>query len=305
VHRVSGLGWAFIGLAVLVGLARLDRYDFLAPDRQWTLYDGLALIATGATFLLVLAPVLLLHRRPRAWSEDRMLAIAAIAVACGPILDVATRSGQSQLFEWMTTADGFDGDPDLIAASRLLLVAPGWLLALVAPVAIVRGLDRFSDHPPARFARSTVAITTGLVVLLFPAAMVVSLLAAAAAGAEISMSWWVFPEQVRSLTVVAAWTWAALAAMAGVRAGRGRWWLFLLVSAVLAELAPDLLLALWSIASTVAHESQWVPDVAGWVFGLVGLAVAGGSFALAGAFASVPRSSTAASFRNSEAPDWQ
>ena len=288
VHWISGTAWLVVGLAALVAVARLDRVGLLQPDREWSLDDGFGLASTAGAVLLVLVPALLLHRRPAAWSEDRALAVAAILVAAGPVLGEVSSFVQRQVFAWLTMSDTFDGSLDLTQAVWALFAVPGWLVAIAAPLLVVRGFDRLDGRPPARFRGATVALIVAAVLLILVSAQGGAVALAASSDAEISIGWTAIAV-IPSLALSAAWTWAALAALAGARAGRGRWWLLLLVSAILAGLVPDALMGVGGVAGALAVADDFWYAVMPAVWGLFTLAIAAGKAALAGAFVSVPR----------------
>jgi hypothetical protein len=294
VHVISGPGWVLVGLAALVAIARLDAFDLLDADRQWSVDDGFTLAAVLGSVVLVLVPVLLLHRRPAVWSEDRMLAVAAIVVAAQPVVGAVVGFVHSLVFAWLTASDDVEVASDLVQPVWMLLALPGWVLAFAAPLLIVWGFDRLDDRPPARFPRSRVVLVIGLLILLLVGALAGALLVAAAAGTEVSISWWSIASEIPPLALSAAWTWAALAALASGRAHRGRWWLLLLVSVILANLVPAAVASLGYYAAALSVESGpwWDATLAMWR--LDGIAIAAGALALAGAFASVPRAAVAA-----------
>ncbi len=290
VHRISGPGWAFVGLAVLVAIARLGANGLLELERQWSLDDAFSLAVIAGSVLLVLVPVLLLHRRPAAWSEDRLLTVAAIVVAAGPILAAITRVVWGFLFSWLTMGDAIDAGPDLVQPVSMLLAVPGWLVAIATPLLVVWGFDRLDDRPPARFPGASVVLVVGLVVLLLAGPLAGALLLAPASNGEASAgSSWTILNVVPWLVIPAAWTWAALAALAGIRAGRGHWWRLLLASVILAEFIPDALANLGYVLGSVMVESGPWSDVIMSLWRPVALLGAAGATALAGAFASVPR----------------
>ena len=74
VQGISGPGWIFVGLAALVAVARLGDVHLLEPDHPWGVDDGFTVADILGDVLLVLVPVILLHRRPAAWTTDRTLA---------------------------------------------------------------------------------------------------------------------------------------------------------------------------------------------------------------------------------------
>jgi hypothetical protein len=290
VHRISGPGWVFVGLAVLVAIARLGAYGLLEPDRQWSLDDAFSLATIAGSVLLVLVPVVLLHRRPAAWSEDRMLAVAAIVVAARPVLAAITRVVDGLMFSWLTMGDTVDGGLDLVQPVSVLLAGPGWLVAIATPLLVVWGFDRLDDRPPARFPGASVVLLVSLVILLLAGPLAGALLLAPASSLDASTgSSWTIVNVVPWLAITAAWTWAALAALAGIRAGRGRWWLLLLVGVILAELIPYALTNLGYVLGTLMVESGPWSDVGILLWRPVSLLAAAGAAALAGAFASVPR----------------
>lgn len=290
VHRISGPGWAFVGLAVLVAIARFGDYGLLEPDRQWSLDNAFNLAVIAGSVLLVLVPVLLLHRRPAAWSEDRMLAVAAVVVAAGPIVATITRVVDGLMYSWLTMGDAVDAGLDLVQPVWVLLAVPGWLVAIATPLLVVWGFDRLDDRPPARFPGASVALLVGLVVLLLAGSLAAALLLAPASSGDASAgSSWTIVNVVPWIVITAAWTWAAFAALAGIRAGRGRWWLLLLVSAILAELIPDALASIGYVLGTLMVENGPWSEMIMSLWRPVSLLAAAGAAALAGAFASVPR----------------
>jgi hypothetical protein len=290
VHRISGAGWAFVGLAVLVAIARLDDHGLLEPERQWSLDDAFGLVVIAGTVLLMLVPVLLLHRRPAAWSEDRMLAMAAVVIAAGPIVAAITRVVDRLMFSWLTMGDTVDAGLDLVQPASVLLAVPGWLVAIATPLLVVGGFDRLDDRPPARFPRASVVLLVGLVILLLGGPLAGALLLASSSSLDASDgSSWTIVNVVPWIAIPAAWAWAALAALAGIRAGRGRWWLLLLVSVVLAELIPVALSTLGYVLGTIMVESGPWSEAIMSLWRPVSFLAAGGAAALAGAFATVPR----------------
>ncbi len=289
VRGIPGLAWLFLGAAALVAVLRLDADGMLVPDRQWSLDDGIGVVSTAGTVLLVLCPVALLHRRPAAWTEDRMLTVAAIVVAADPIVSVVTRLVDSSLFSWLTTSDWFEAGVDLWQPASVLLALPGWLVAIAGPLLIVRGFDRLDDRPPARFPRTRVVLGIVMAMLLILGTQAVGLILVVSTGGETSIGWLNAAFEVPWLALAAAWTWAALAALASGRAGRGRWWHLLLARAVLAALLPTFLLGLVFVVGALSFENDMGLGVMPAYWRLYALAIAAGVVALAGAFASVPR----------------
>jgi hypothetical protein len=292
VHRISGPAWILVGLAAILAAERLGASGALDPGHQWGLDDGFSLVSIGARVLLVLAPVVLLHRRPAAWSQDRRLAVAALVVAAGPVLEALTSFAGRQLTDWLISSDAFGAEPDLVQPAWVLLAAPSWVLALATPLVVVWGFDRLDDRAPVRFPRSRVVPVVGVVVLALAATFVGGVMLVSPDALAISGGWSAFVGVVVSLAISAAWTWAALASLASARARRGRWWILVLGSALLAELLPS---ALWSVgyvlsAASLGSGTWW--DGTAVLWRLVGLSIAAGAVALAGAFASVPMART-------------
>ena len=293
VHVISGPGWAFVGLAALVAIVRLDAFDLLEADRQWSVDDGFSLASVLGSVVLVLAPVLLLHRRPAAWSEDRTLAVAAIVVAAQPVVGAAVGFVHSLVFSWLTMGDDVELASDLVQPVWMLLALPGWVLAFAAPLLIVWGFDRLDVRPPARFPRHRVVLAIGLVIVLLLGTLAGALLLAAAAGTEVSIGWWSIAAEIASLALSATWTWAALAALASGRAHRGHWWLLLLVSVILANLVPAAAASLGYYVAAFSVESGPWSEATLVMWRLDGVAIVAAALALAGAFASVPRAAGA------------
>ena len=271
VHRISGPAWVFVGLAALVAVARLGRVHLLEPDHPWGVDDGFALADILGDVLLVLVPVILLHRRPAAWTKDRTLAVAAVVIAAQPILGLVP----GLLLRWLTMGD--DLDVDALQSVWLLMAVPGWLVAIAGPLLIVWGFDRLDERPPARFPRSRVALAVCLVTLFLASARAASVMLVAAAGAEISIGWPAFAGEIPSLALSAAWAWAALAALASGRAHRGSWWLLLLVSVILASLVPLVLWSLLGLLGPLAEEFGPWSDGIGVIAPLGTLASAAGA----------------------------
>ena len=274
-----------MGLAALVAVARLGDVHLPEPDHPWGVDDGFTLADILGDVLLVLVPVILLHRRPAAWTTDRTLAIAGVVVAAQPILGLVQRL----LLRWLTMRDDVDMGLDDALSVWLLLAVPGWLVAIAAPLLIVRGFDRLDERPPARFPRSRVVLAVGLVILFLAGAQAASVMLAAAGGAEISIGWPAVAGEIPSLALSAAWAWAALAALASGRDHRGSWWFLLLVSVILVSLVPVVLWSLVGILGPLAVESGPWSDGIGVIAPLGTLVNAAGAIALAGAFARVPR----------------
>jgi hypothetical protein len=293
VHRISGPAWVFVGLAAAVAIARLDTLGLLKPDHSWSIDDGFSLAALLGTVLLVLVPVFLLQRRPAAWSEDRVLAVAAIVVAAQPLLRAVMPFVRDLVFPWLATGDDVEVGLDSVQTAWVLLAVPGWLLGLVVPLLIVWGFDRLDDRPQARFSRSRVVLAIGLVIVLLLGAMAGAVVLAEATGTEVSFGWSAIASEVPSLALSAAWTWAALAALASGRAQRGRWWTLLLMSVILTGLVPVAVASLASYLGMLSVEHGSWSDVTSVLLWLDGVAIAAGAMALAGAFASVPRASIA------------